>query len=417
MTPDEWGARFLERLLASPDRSVEEFRAALAEEGASPLTPVLRPVVIDRGQRYRFEVLTRAWHVGMREVLRTWAEAPDEAIVLPPGVEARVRAEAREGRALGSTRYDFILGEGGEVALIECQAGDPSGMGVEEASAGAFSRLSCFDGQALERQSIASSLRRFVAREPAGAGRVVFVIHRDAFLEWDVVRLVKVFRAEGVDAVTADPSELRFDGEALRLRDERVSLVVRDSLEDLLAPERVEASRALMDAWAKGVVSVVNPIGSIVADHKVLLRRLRSPAVLEQVSTPAAVSIEASVPETIVLPPTGVPERQRWVLKPSDGFGGFDVTIGPAVSDEAWSTAVEAARASRRPFLLQRFAKAHTADFPVVVDGGLALRPHHTVYSAWMHGERFGGLFARVHQRPVVNVHQGGGLVPVYVLR
>lgn len=29
-----------------------------------------------------------------------------------------------------------------------------------------------------------------------------------------------------------------------------------------------------------------------------------------------------------------------------------------------------------------------------------------------MHRHRFGGVFARVHGGPVVNVHQGGGLLP-----
>lgn len=411
-----WTRAFVERVMADPRAARTAFVAALAREGASALTPVLCPFVIEPATRARYEALARAWHAGMREALRQWAASPVEALPLPAEVDARVKADAREGRALGSTRYDFIVDGEGAVALIECQAGDPSGMGVEEASSAAFEALEFFERSSVTRQSVASSMRRFVAPEPAQAGLVVFVIHREAFLEWDVARLVKVFRGEGVDAVMADPSELRFRDGALWLGERRSSIVVRDSLEDLLAPERIEASRALMQAWSAGVVKVVNPVGSVAADHKVVLRRLLTPQVLERLSPADAALVRESVPETRVLDGESLVEREAWVLKPSDGFGGFDVTIGPAVSDEAWRAAIVSARQSPRPFLLQRFVRAHTAALPVIAGDSLAVEPHHVVYSAWMHGDRFGGLFARVHQRPVVNVHQGGGLVPVYTL-
>lgn len=397
MTPAAWREAFIARVMANPSVSLAAFREALASEGATALHPVLCPMVIDGPTRARFEAVVRDWHAGMQNVLASWAEDQAEPIAVPRGFERRVLTEARERRALGSTRYDFIVKDDGELALIECQAGDPSGMGVEEASAGAFARLGL---EGVERTSVASSMRRFVADDPLRAGLVVFVIHREAFLEWDVARLVKVFRAEGVDAVMADASELAFRDGRLWLGARSVDTVVRDSLEDLLAPERAEASRAFMTAWACDAVKVVNPAGSIVADHKVLLRRLKTRA----------------VPETRPLG-AAFPERERWVLKPSDGFGGFDVTIGPAVSEAQWAEAIAAARASGRTFLLQTFLRAETHELPVPSGDSLELRRHHVVYSGWMHGDRFGGLFARVHEKPVVNVHQGGGLVPVYTVK
>lgn len=394
MTPAVWREALIARVMANPSASLRVLREGLAAEGASALHPVACPMVIDRASRDRIERTVRQWHRGMTEVLASWADDREALIAVPAALQARAQSEARERRALGSTRYDFIMQADGELALIECQAGDPSGMGVEEASASAFARLGL---EGVERQSVASSMRRFVA--PSHAGFIVFVIHREAFLEWDVARLVKVFRAEGVDAVMAEASDLSFREGRLWLGGRRVDTVVRDSLEDLLAPERVESSRALMAAWSSDAVKVVNPAGSIVADHKVLLGRLKARA----------------VPETRLLG-AEAPDRERWVLKPSDGFGGFDVTIGPAVSDAQWAAAVDAARASGRTFLLQTFLRAETLELPVPAGDTLELRRHNVVYSGWMHGDRFGGMFARVHEKPVVNVHQGGGLVPVYTL-
>lgn len=397
MTPAAWREAFIARVMAAPSASLATFREGLATEGAAALQPVLCPMVVDRAAHGRIETAVREWHQGMHEVLSSWAQDPLEPISVPTELRARVLTEARERRALGSTRYDFIVKDDGDLSLIECQAGDPSGMGVEEASSGAFARLG-LDG--VERTSVASSMRRFVAPDASRAGLVVFMIHREAFLEWDVARLVKVFRAEGVDAIMADPSELAFRDGRLWLGGRSVYTLVRDSLEDLLAPERREASQAFMAAWASDAVRVVNPAGAIVADHKVLLGRLKT----------------ACVPETKPLGDEW-PERERWVLKPSDGFGGFDVTIGPAVSDATWTDAVAAARSSGRSFLLQTFSSGATHLLPVANGSSLELRRHHVVYSGWMHGDRFGGMFARVHEKPVVNVHQGGGLVPVYTMK
>lgn len=415
MTPSAWRRSFLANVLASPDRSLASFSAALDRQGAAALTPVLCPVVIDGATRAKFEGLVRAWHAGMHEVMRAWAREPTEPIALPAGLEARVFSEALNGTALGSTRYDFVVDAEGRATLIECQAGDPSGMGMEESSAEAFASLGLLDGN-LTRTSLSASFCHFVSATPRSAGLVVFVIHRGAFVEWDVHRLVAVCRAEGMDAIAADPSELRFADGRLWLGARPVSKVVRDSIEDLLAPEHVEASQALMAAWAARAVEVVNPIGAIAADHKVLLRRLHDGAVHERLPADVVERLRESVPQTVLLGSVPSPSRHEWVLKPSDGYGGFDVTIGPTVSDAEWVGAVEAARRSGRSFLLQTFVRAEQAEFPVVVEGRLALRPHFLVLSGWMHGERFAGLYARAHQRAVVNVHQGGGMLPVYTL-
>jgi hypothetical protein len=415
MTPSQWRRSFLERLLSAPELSLSTFSEALKREGAQALTPVLCPVVIDAATHARFAALVRAWHAGMHEVLRDWARERTEPLALPAGLEARVLSDALHGKALGSTRYDFVVDAGGEATLIECQAGDPSGMGMEDASAAVFASQEAFTGN-LTRIPIARSFCRFLSEQPKTAGLVVFVIHRGAFVEWDVHRLVAVCRAEGLDAVAADPAELRFVDGRLWLGARPVSKVVRDSLEDLLAPEHVASSGALMDAWAAGAIDVINPIGSVAADHKVLLRRLHSSAVHQRLTPEIVERLRASVPQTVLLESVPAPSRQAWVLKPSDGFGGFEVTVGPAVSDDEWARALAAARSSGRPFLLQTFVRSEQPEFPVVVEGRLERRAHHVVLSGWMHGDRFGGFFARARQHAVVNVHQGGGLLPVYTL-
>lgn len=410
---------FVDSVLARAD-TLAVLSRGLEEEGLAPLPPVACPAVFDADESARVERAVRAWHRAMAVALRVWAQAPEAFPVAVPGaLRARVVADALSGVALGFTRYDFMFDRRTKaLALLECQAGDPSGMGMEHGSARALERLPGLAG--LFRRSPLESLRELIAPVPHAAGLVVFAIQREAFVNYDHQRVARGFREAGVDAVVADPDELRFERDGLWWKGRRVDVVVRDSLEDLLAPRYVEASRALLEAWAAGVVKVWNPVGSMVADHKVLLQVLRSSAVGEVVGAETAALLRETVPEQGLVEAGMIDRliaaRADWVIKPSDGFGGFDVTIGEFVSDEVWRAALHSAQASGRPFIAQQVARAAKERFPVVRDGALTATLHHVVYSGWMYGDRFGGMFARVHEKPVVNVHQGGGLVPVYTL-
>lgn len=411
MTRHEATARLNAHALSQGRAALDRYRAMAAAHRMERLTPVLRPYVLTRPQLARLEAATLALGDAMAQAVSAWAQDGAFAadVPLPPRFDVRAKADVLAGRAFGHVRFDFLFEpEDGALGLLEVQAGDPSGMGIQHALAQHFAPDAASVQGALD--SVASSLRRALAPSPADAGLVVFAIQRGATLQFDHALVAAVFRAEGVDAVIVDPDELGFDGAALTWQGRRVTQVVRDSLEDLLEPRHVAGSQALFDAWLADAVLVHNPAGSIVADHKVLLALLdRLP--LPEVARAAVLRVEklAAANRADVLR-----RRGALVLKPSDGFGGFGVVVGPVVDDAAWTQAVDAALASGRPHVVQAFRAHPSEDFPVADGaGGVRLERRNVVISTWLHSGRFGGVFARVHGGPVVNVHQGGGLLPV----
>lgn len=421
MTRDEVTAVLNARALAEGSDGLKMYLAMRDGARMQKLAPVMRPFVMTAAQLDALAATTVALRGATLELLRAWRQgAFAEEIKVPAIVEAQVAADIDRGAPLGHVRFDFSWDpETGRASLFEIQAGDPSGMGVQHVQAEFWQNACASVGGRCD--SIASSLRRFIAPEGANAGLVVFAIPRGAYLQFDHEIVSSVFRAEGVDAVTLDPDELELDGGALVWRRRRVDRVVRDSLEDLLMPEFVENSRALLDAWRAGAVRVFNPAGAIVADHKVLLSLLSDEQFLSRLPEATRGLVRAATLRTRKLEASLRAEvlanRESLVLKPSDGYGGFGVVVGPSASKEAWTTDVDAALASGRTFIVQEYVAPPHEEVPVPHHSGVALERVNIVLSAWMHGERFGGVFVRTHPGHVVNVHQGGGLLPVCVVK
>ncbi len=414
MTRGEAIAHLNARAVADGARAIARYREMASAHRLDRLAPVLRPYLLTESQRAHLEAVTLALGGAMTQVLGAWArdEAGSPGVSLPPRFDERARRDVLEGRCFGHVRFDFLFDPvSGQLGLLEVQAGDPSGMGIQHALARHFARDAAEVGGAFE--SVAGSLRRAIAPAPREAGLIVFAIGRDAGLEFDHALVASAFRADGVDAELVDPAELDFDGVALRWRGRRVASVVRDSLEDLLEPARVHGSRALLEAWLAGAVAVHNPAGSVAADHKVLLAGLND----LELPAPARAALLPVEPLAAAGRAEVLRSRASLVLKPSDGYGGFGVVVGPAVDDGAWARAVDAALASGRPHVLQAFREHPAEDFPVPdAEGRVRLECRNVVLSTWLHAGRFGGAFVRVHQGPVVNVHQGGGLLPICVV-
>jgi hypothetical protein len=320
----------------------------------------------------------------------------DDSLAIDPRVRANARLDLAAGRRLSFTRYDVMCppDEPLEFRLLEVQAGDPSAMGFTDCLSAAFAaHVDARPAWLME------SLRAHL-----GAPReIAFVVARGSMGDRDHALLAEHCRRNGWPARTVDPRALRFDGTHLSADGERVEVVFRDAIDELVEAPWSEGGKALLDAHAASAVTVFNPFSAAWADDKGLLTRLKSP----------------HVPPTHLLDGARVvqvgAQREDWVLKPTDGFGGFGVVVGPFVTDAEWSQALAAAIAGPRRWVLQRHVALPRQTVAILDDQGRAHEDERfVVHSLWVHGVRFAGAFVRASQHPVVNVHRGGGLAPVF---
>lgn len=341
---------------------------------------------------------------------------PSPLISSVDGLEAQLRRELAVDAGLGFTRLDVVCPSDAPAAfqLLEFQAGDPSAMGWHDALAEAL------DGPA----TLMPSHRRALEALTNGR-RIAFVVVKDSIVETDHRLLAEHYAAHGWQACVVDPRELSFDGAHLRARGEVVDAVFRDALDELFVGDFAPGGRALLDATVARAVVTMNPFAAALGDDKALLEPLSTPS---RWSRELNEVLQAHVPCTRVVRERRVDwegrevdlvdfvreAREQLVLKPVDGYGGFGVTVGPFATRVAWDAALGVALQHPGRYVAQRYHPLPKLEV-TRLDG--TREDALVVHSLWFHpspAEGLVGAFLRASRDPVVNVHQGGGLTPVF---
>ena len=107
--------------------------------------------------------------------------------------------------------------------------------------------------------------------------------------------------------------------------------------------------------------------------------------------------------------------RKYFVIKPNDEYGGKDVTLGFATSQEAWEDAVR--RSFDAPFVVQEVVDIHREPFLVKTDDGWNEVPTIIDLDPYLNGPLMGGCLTRTSASNLANVTAGGGTLPLFILR
>ena len=147
----------------------------------------------------------------------------------------------------------------------------------------------------------------------------------EQFLAPEFTLFRALFEEHGIAAVVCDPSELSFDGEALRHAGQPVDLVYKRLTDFALD---TTASTAIRTAFEQGkVVLTPNPRAHALYADKRNLMQLSDAAALNGLGVDAATrqTLLAGIPQTVAVTPeqaeTFWADRKRWFFKPPAGFG------------------------------------------------------------------------------------------------
>jgi hypothetical protein len=410
-----------------------------------------RPAFLDGRRRAWVQQATALVHSAMAKVVRAHFHHGlfEDWVQMHPRAAELARTDAHRDVPMVSTRYDVVLDPDSDMLqFLECQAGDPSGMGWHDALVGSLQALAAM--QSLERDfemsatKLAPSHLLAVTREHRAfceaAGRpcelrpnIAFLCARESTLiRTDLRLLVNTYREQGFDAVLCDPRELTLEGDTLYAGDLPLSIVVRDTIDELVLEPFWDEVQPLIEAHRKRQVLVLNPFCAMAADDKTLFEVLSDEAHAHLFSPEERAALDAHVPVTRRLfeRRTTVDGAERdllpwvrrhkdgFVLKPADGYGGFGIVIGAELATADWDKAVDAALKSERKYVVQEYVPLPSEPFPTFTDRGFqGLENRRVVSSLWWHGNQFAGCFARAASDRVVNVHQGGGLVPIFLVQ
>ncbi|WP_144420162.1 MULTISPECIES: circularly permuted type 2 ATP-grasp protein [Micromonospora] len=201
--------------------------------------------------------------------------------------------------------------------------------------------------------------------------------------------LARHYAARGFRVVIRHQRRLSLRDGHLYADDTHVDLVHRQFIiEDML--EEPAAAVPVFEAARAGNVAIVTGFREEFLGGKGMLAILRAAAERGVLPADDARLMRAVVPETYLLHrPAGRAfagsgdghDRLRhpgaareWVVKPSIGSSGGEVTLGPAVNDETFQAAVAAATVSNQAWVAQRYVPSDLVDLPFLQGQELTFR-------------------------------------------
>lgn len=409
-------ALYDEALRRDPLEVLRQFRE-LSPETLRGLPQVPKPLFLEAGLKPRLVERTLAMAAALKRLTQeALAGQRRDYVPLDQDHSELVGLDGDRVDPQCFWRFDLAyIPETDQMRYLECNAGDPSGMGFTDQLAAVYQDLSPM--QAVKARyrvdwsplmdSHQRTVRERFQSEPEGPA-VTFVCPPESTVYQDHLAMVSAYQKGGWKAQIRDPREFEYRDGTLYSGSEPIHQLVRDTTDELILEPYREKARAILEAYRAGAVRMVNPLSSNVADHKSLF------SLLTQVDP----SLESVVPETRLVreaADVGDLDRRDWVLKPSFGWGGLEVTIGLESDQERWDLALETALAKPGQFILQRYYPLPEVSFPVYHQGEFhGYAPRHLTLSCWIHNGRFAGAFARAGAKRVVNVNQGGSLMPVF---
>ena len=190
----------------------------------------------------------------------------------------------------------------------------------------------------------------------------------------------------------------------------------------------------LVQAYEAGSVCVANSLRCKIPHKKAFFAVLTDERHADLFSADERDVIRRHVPWTVVVEERRVTrdgasidllpylrrERNRFVVKPNDEYGGTGVTLGWETSEAEWDAAIARALAERdRGWVAQEQIKVRREDFPICEsgsDGGFVVRDMLVDFAPYLFRGKLAGFLTRLSSTGLANVTSGGGQVPAFVV-
>lgn len=400
-----------------------------------PFPTFLKPFLVDRKLRDRFIYLTKtimdaAEKVGNlyfeEENIRSLFEVPKDDVDL-------VEIQPPYPRRLILGRLDAFL-NGDTLTFLEFNTDSPSGMGWHDELIRMFAELPAIkEVNKHHKLSYDILLDSFLDmllvkyRESGGKKEnpvIAEVSNDQSTIRHDVDIIEQYFKSEhGCDCFFADPRWCEYKDQQLYLNGRAVDIVHRDAIQDFT--KYIDEVQPFLEAYRDGNVVMVNPFCSRVGGLKCVLWLLSDEQTQHLFTEEEKKVIDETIPWTrmmrnrkslyrgkeIDLYDFVSKNRELFVLKPNGGYGGFDVNIGRESTQADWDATIEAS--TTRNFVVQEFVPIPVDRFPDFSDG-FAMKDKNVNINFFAFNGEFGGGFVRVSDSSIINIHQGGGLVPIF---
>ena len=296
---------------------------------------------------------------------------------------------------------------------------------------------------------------------------IVVIASEHSTIKNDVLQIASLLKTMGMQCEFAYPQQLSNASGDLSLNGKIVDIIYRDAIHDFAVPlfstrdklrysiqylakclikqEPIEVGNfksifhdyfylkasTLARACREAAVCLVNPLFSYMLSSKLVLALLHENRFHDQFTFEQKNAIEKYIPWTHVLKDVRTKyhgdavslvdlvksNKNRFVIKPALGYGGYGVVIGYKTSQKIWNRKIASAIKPNRLAVVQDLIAIPGYRFPNAGDGHDAeFKKFNINLNLWSFNGQFRGAFARATEGAVINLHAGGMLIPVFYI-
>jgi uncharacterized circularly permuted ATP-grasp superfamily protein len=237
------------------------------------------------------------------------------------------------------------------------------------------------------------------------------------------------FQSQGLECRIVDPRDVEYTDGKLRAGDYEINLIYKRVLISELI-ERGGMDHPVVRAVRDGAVCMANTFRCKILFKKASLAVLSDEANAGLFTADQKQAIDSYIPWTRVvkerkavhdgqpvdLIPFVLANRERFVLKPNDDYGGKGIVLGWTVDQAAWEEAVKVALAE--PYVVQEKVNLPYEPFPSLHDGKLHVVDRMLDTNPFIaFGGSMHGCLTRISTEALLNVTAGGGsTVPTFLV-
>lgn len=444
--------RFQEVLVSQkPEVQMSELSAKMAKFDMTmqgkPFPTFLKPYLVDLKDRKEFASSTQLIMAAIERVAAAFFS--DDKFKRLVELDGRVAEFATmnpiyPNRQIVARLDAFYTPETGDIKFIEFNCDSPSGMGWHDVMIDMFWELECVKGlhkdYPLKTDKFLDTHCAMMIKKyqqfceakgvkPSKDPFLAMVCARESTVKTDVEIISSTLRQKGYRSRWADPRDFTYDGKKLMLDGDEVHLIYRDAIQEFLDEPYFGHTDAALNAYRDGNICFINPFSSRVGGLKSILAVMHDDQFANLFTEEQREAIKKYIPwtrlmregktdyhgKTVDLAGHVRDNRAKMVLKPTSGYGGKNVVIGPDVDDQEWQNTMKIALTPGNNYVVQELVPIPADEFPVMVDGqfkGFAKK--NVNINFWAFDGVFGGAYVRAAAGSIINIHQGGGLVPVF---
>jgi hypothetical protein len=404
-----------------------------------PICPFLRPHFFPRSRydavRHAAENLHRAFERMTEAALENAAIMAE--LELTEKEERMARLDPHCQNLCVSSRLDAFL-DGDDFKFLEYNAETPAGIGDQLSFEKVFGKIP-------EVQQFLSENRHWRPAPHVSLLSALEAAYRDfggkkekpniAIVDWEGVSTASEFeilrafwQSEGYDTIIIDPFALEYDGKTLRAGDFEVDIFYkRVIIHEFL--ETFDETHPLVRAYADGNVCMANNF-RVKIPHKKTSFAILSDEKYERLFTPeqnelirrhipwtrrvreAKTTFENREVDLLELLRTN---RERFILKPHDDYGGHDVSFGWENSASDWEKLIE--NALSHCFVAQERVAVEKTSIPTIGgDEKLSIEILNIDFDPFLFNGKADGGLVRLSSKSLVNVSAGGGETALVVM-